>query len=460
MRPALLLAPLRRLIRPGSLKWRLVWRLVVLQVVMLTLLIALVIGGFVVTGVIPQEYEGRAVEILKKDVRRDDLGGLVLKESPALADLRAEVPDLWFVMRDEQGHSLAEGIVPQEFARLAASLDNIDNAKLVWNRGTTLPAAIVSWYETKAGRVQIFTGAQGRFRLTALLAVTPELFLQAILPIGGVMGLATLVVIPLVVRNAFKGLRQAAQLAEKIDVDARGVRLPVARIPTEIAPLVKAVNGALDRLDRGYERHKRFLIDAAHELRTPVAILNTRITSLPATPERARLLQDTARLSTLTDQLLDIQRLGRQPEGLTPIDLVAAARGVVVDLAPVAFATGYEMSFEPAADELSVKGDRTAIERAITNLVQNAIEHGGNAGRITITVARPATVEISDEGEGVPEAERDRIFEPFYRLRPRGHGAGLGLNLVQEIMQMHGGRVELDRARNGGACFRMVFPAA
>lgn len=448
---------LKRIFRPLSLKWRLVWRLVVLQVILLTLLIALILGALIVTGVIPENYEGRAVDVLRKSVRKDAAGELVLKNGSALSDLRAEVPDLWFVLRDEQGHTLSEGTVPPEFTRMAAALDHIDNAKLVWKKGSTLPAAIVQWYDTDAGRIQIFTGAQGRFKLTALIAVTPELFLEIILPIGGVMAVATLVVIPLVVRSAFRGLRRAAALAEKIDIEERGVRLPVEGIPSEIAPLVKAVNGALDRLDKGYERHKRFLIDAAHELRTPVAILNTRITSLPATPERARLLQDTARLSTLTDQLLDIQRLGRQSERFVSIDLVAVARGVIVDLAPMAFAAGYEMSFEPAAGQMFANGDRTAIERAITNLVQNAIVHGGNAGRITITVTGPATVEVSDEGDGVPATEREKIFEPFYRLRPRGHGAGLGLNLVQEIMQMHGGRIELACSEQKGASFRLVF---
>lgn len=454
-----LLRSLKRFFRPISLKWRLVWRLVVLQVVLLTLLIGVIFGALIVTGVIPDNYEGRAVQVLVKDVHKDASNQLVLRNGQALAGLREEVPDLWFVLRDEHGHSLSEGTVPPEFARMAAALDHIDSARLVWKKGTTPPAASVDWHDTDAGRVQIFTGAQGRFKITALLEITPQIFMDVILPVGGVMAVATLLVIPLVVRNAFAGLRRAAAQAQKIDIDERGVRLPVEQIPSEIAPLVKAVNGALDRLDKGYERHKRFLIDAAHELRTPVAILNTRITSLPATPERARLLQDTARLSTLTDQLLDIQRLGRQSERLVRVDLVAAARGVIVDLAPMAFAAGYEMSFEPTTGELFVNGDQTAIERAITNLVQNAIEHGGNAGRITIAITRPAMVEISDEGEGVPAAERETIFEPFYRLRQRGHGAGLGLNLVQEIMQMHGGRIELACTEDQkGACFRMVFP--
>ncbi|BCH27435.1 two-component sensor histidine kinase [Mesorhizobium sp. L-8-10] len=448
----------RRLLRrPRSLKWRLVWRMVLLQVVLLTLLVALILGAFLVTGWIPQNYEGRALDVLTKQVRRDADGELVLKDGSDLAELREEVPDLWFIIRDEEGHRLSEGTVPPQFTRMAAALDHIDSAKLVWKLGTTLPAAVVQWFDTKAGRVQIFTGAQGRFRITALLAVTPELFVQVILPIGGIMALASLVTIPLVVRGILTGLRRAAARAEHIDIEKRGVRLPTAGIPTEIEPLVKAVNGALDRLDAGYERHRRFLTDAAHELRTPVAILNTRIASLPPTSERSRLQQDAARLSTLTDQLLDIQRLDRRSEPFQPVDLVAAAHGVVADLAPMAFGAGYDMSFDAAPGRIVTTGDRMSIERAVTNLVQNAIEHGGNGGKITISVAAPAVIAVSDEGEGVPQAEREKIFQPFYRLRQRDQGAGLGLNLVAEIMQMHGGRVELNDVQPKGACFRMIF---
>jgi signal transduction histidine kinase len=260
-----------------------------------------------------------------------------------------------------------------------------------------------------------------------------------------------------VVHGALRGLGQAAAAAEHIDIDQRGVQLPADKVPREILPLVKAVNDALGRLDRGYERHKRFLTDAAHELRTPIAILATRIAALPPSPERARLLQDTARLSTLTDQLLDLQRLDRQSEAFGPVDLVDAARAVVVDLAPISFAAGYEMDFEAEATSIMVSGDRTAIERAVMNLIQNAIEHGGNAGRIRIAVSAPAMIEVADEGSGVPQEERERIFEPFHRLRPRSHGAGLGLNLVREIMQLHGGHIEVVDDAAKGACFRMAF---
>ncbi|MEP6565662.1 MAG: ATP-binding protein [Mesorhizobium sp.] len=116
------------------------------------------------------------------------------------------------------------------------------------------------------------------------------------------------------------------------------------------------------------------------------------------------------------------------------------------------------MSFEPEKETLVATGDRTAIERAVTNLIQNAIEHGGHAGKIAVSVIAPAVIEVRDEGGGVPPAERERVFAPFYRLCPKEHGAGLGLNLVQEIMQLHGGRIEIFDGEPTDACFRMTFP--
>ncbi|MET2829011.1 sensor histidine kinase [Mesorhizobium shangrilense] len=447
--------------RPRSLKWSLVLRIALLQCAMLTLIILGIIGALLATGLIPHDYEDASLDVLVDAIARDAKGDLILKETPDLITLRSNVPDLWFIIRDKQGHRLQEGTVPAAFQPFVGLLDNISDARIDHAIGDAAPpAAKIRWSDTAAGSVQIMTGTKGGLSLLRLLMEAPQLFLWGILPLAGLMGLATLFATPWVVRGALSGLGHAATEAERIDIDKRGVRLPLKDVPREVTPLVKAVNAALERLDRGYERHKRFLTDAAHELRTPVAILNTRLASLPPMPERARLLQDAARLSTLADQLLDLQRLDRQAEHFKPVDLVVIARNVVVDLAPMAFSAGYEMSFEPAAKSVFVTGDRTAIERAVTNLVQNAIEHGGNTGKITVSVTAPAVIEVLDEGDGVPLGERERIFEPFYRLHPRDHGAGLGLNLVQEMMQLHGGRIEILQGDPSGARFRMTFPTA
>lgn len=442
-----------------SLKWRLVPRIAVLQGIMLTLFVVLIIVILLGTGIIPRQYEDGTLDVVVDALTRNAEGGFELKETPALAKLRATVPDLWFIIRDKDGNRIEEGIVPAVFRPFAERLDNIIDARFDHKIGAAAerPEALARWTDTGVGNIQVMSGTKGELSLFRLLTEAPNIFLQAVLPLIGLMALSTLVATPWVVHVALRGLGHAAAAAERIDIDQRGLQLPADKVPREILPLVKAVNDALGRLDRGYERHKRFLTDAAHELRTPVAILATRIAALPPSSERARLLQDTVRLSGLTDQLLDLQRLDRQRETFGPVDLIDAARSVVLDLAPISFSAGYEMDFEAEAASIMVSGDRAAIERALMNLIQNAIEHGGNAGRISVTVSAPAVIEVADEGNGVPPEERERIFEPFHRLRPRNHGAGLGLNLVREIMQMHGGHINLvdDVAR--GACFRMTF---
>jgi signal transduction histidine kinase len=450
-------------LRPRSLRWRLVGRLVMLQATTLTvliLLVLLIVAALWRSGVLGDD-EGNTLGVLRAAVERDAGGGLVLSPTPSLASLRSEISNLWFIVRDQHGHRLSEGTVPPAFVPIADVLDHISDARLGWSTGEALPpAGLVKWVDTRAGKVQILTGTEGHRHIimSRFIEAAPPLFFNVILPIIGLMALTTLVGTPFVVRRAMAGLGKAAAQAERIDIDRRGVQLSVDDVPIEIIPLVKAVNDALGRLDKGYERHTRFLADAAHELRTPIAILTTRVSSLPAGPEKTRLLEDATRLSVLTGQLLDLQRLDQQADQFAPVDLVGIARRVVLDLAPLAFAAGYEMSFEPEDEEIVVNGDQASLERALTNLVQNAIDHGGRRGTIMVRVARAGQIEVCDEGAGIPMEEREHVFEPFYRLKQGGRGAGLGLDLVRKIMHLHGGRAEAVGGPSTGACLRMIFP--
>ncbi|MGO7427093.1 sensor histidine kinase, partial [Rhizobium ruizarguesonis] len=165
-------------------------------------------------------------------------------------------------------------------------------------------------------------------------------------PIVAVMALGALIATPLVVRRSLVGIDQAALQADTIDIDQRGGRLSEHDIPEEIAPLVHAVNRALGRLDEGYERQERFLTDAAHELRTPIAILNTRIGSLPHSSIKTDLLEDAARLAVLTEQMLDLQRLKQGKVQFTKVDLGQLARKVIIEMAPLAFAAGYTVQLD------------------------------------------------------------------------------------------------------------------
>lgn len=449
-----------RSVQPNSLRWRLVRRLVGLQACLLALLALLTIGALIWGGfILTLESEDDLIETLQGAVTRNAGGELVLRETPDLAKLRSQTPGLWFIARDRQGQSLASGNVPPEFARIGGALDHVGQARLGWNLGDRpRPTARMKWVDTVAGDVQVVTGPEAQVQLRRFAWAALIVFLSVVLPALAVMALATLVATPLVVRGALAGLGVAAAQAERIDVDQPGTRLPIADVPAEVVPLVKAVNGALGRLDEGHERHKRFLADAAHELRTPIAILQTRLEAQSPGPDNARLLEDVSRLAILTDQLLDLQRLQQSLARFAPVDLVMIARRIAIDLAPLAIAAGYGLSFEPRTESVEVMGDQASLERALTNLVQNAIEHGGRHGTITIAVESSGVIEVSDEGAGIPTGERERIFEPFRRLQPRDRGAGLGLNLVQEVVRLHDGRVTVQDGPNGGARFKMVLP--
>ena len=444
----------------GTLRWRLVRRLVALQVALLAALLLILLGWSWSRGdSLALETEDRVLEVLRDAVAHEAGGQLVLHPTPALAALRAEVPDLWFSIHDAQGHWLSEGRVPPEFARIGHALDDVGQARLGWNIGDPArPTARVKRMDTAAGTVQVMTGPGGPLSLRQLAKVALLMLAAVGLPAAGLMALVTLLVTPLVVRRAMRGLDRAASDAARIDVDRRGVRLPAEHVPAEAAPLVHAVNAALARLDEGYAQQQRFLLDAAHELRTPIAILQARLEGLPDGAPRTQLLEDVARLATLAEQMLDAQRLRQQDAAFAPVDLAALATQVAADLAPLAIAAGYALALEPPAGSMLVDGDRAALERAMTNLVQNAIRHGGRRGTIALRIAAPRALEVADQGEGIAAADRERIFEPFHRLRPLAGGAGLGLHLVREIVQRHGARIAVRDEPGGGACFRIDFP--
>lgn len=446
-----------------SLRSQLVWRLIPLQAAFLTILAVLVVGTLWGTGLLlDNRDEDQVIDILRKAITRDDAGDLILRPLTELKTLRSETPDLWFLIRDRHGHSLAEGPVPPEFARIGGALDDIGQARLGWQMfddDPRKPAARMKRVETAAGTVQILTATQGRMSAGKALLAMSAVLLGFVLPSLVLMTLATSVAIPIVVRRALAGLSAAANEARRIDIDKRGTKLPAEHIPAEIVPLVDAINDALSRLDEGYARHKRFVADAAHELRTPIAILNTRLESLPQSSDKIRLIEDVARLSILAEQMLDLQRLDGSRATFVAIDLVALGQRVVADLAPFAIAAGYEISFEPATKSVEALGDKTALARALTNLVQNAIQHGGRRGVIRVRVLPPANIEVADQGPGIPMAQRAHVFEPFYRLQRLDRGAGLGLNLVREIVQLHRGQIAVLDEAPSGACFRITLPS-
>lgn len=374
--------------------------------------------------------------------------------SPALERLVADNPQIWFYARTQAGESAELGAVPPLYREHVGDLWALEMLEVRMANGGE-GAVLVRPEPSPVGTVRVMTGDGPVIGVAKIVTRISSLI---VFGTTGLLFLASIIAIPRVVRWEMRGLKSSAEQAKLIDINTRGTRLPTDDVPEEVRALVNAVNDGLARLDDSYDKRERFLADSAHELRTPIAILQTRIETADPFPEQARLLVDVARLSSLADQLLDLQRMDLGSSAFAPLDLVDLADTVVGDLAPLAIAAGYELALNAPDRAVMINGDGGSLVRALTNVVQNAIAYGGQRGEITVEVGREGTLTVTDEGPGVPETERDRVFEPFYRVKPSARGAGLGLNLVDNIVRRHNGHITIADAISGGACFVITLP--
>jgi hypothetical protein len=240
----------------------------------------------------------RAAQITANAIIRDAGGQLAVEETREFIELRDNVPDFWFVAVSEKGEIVQGGPVPEAFSNMDQQLSDIKvsdvrDAALSYSYLAVVRIAVVRRALGPAGEF-VMIGKGGPFSMTFPVLLFSNIL---IMPILILMSIVTTVTIPWIIRREFIALSAIARAAESIDIDRRVYRLPDADIPREVQPLVQAVNGALQRLDDGYERHKRFILDAAHELRTPIAILQTRVETLLDGPARGRILTDASRIA-------------------------------------------------------------------------------------------------------------------------------------------------------------------
>jgi signal transduction histidine kinase len=435
--------------RRPSLKWPLIIQPLLLQFAILFicfLSVLAVVTRFDSGG--PYTDESITPVIAAAIVRSND-GALTVRITQPLAALQAETPTLWFVAEDDAGRRVSFGQVPAQHAAFTSALRNLSYGHVRDRFAPHILSAVIRREDSPVGPLTIMGhGKLTKVSFTVLLASS-----IAALPIFLLMGLVSLFATPWIVRRSLAGVTRIAQEAERIGAGRRGMRLSEEQVPAEIAPLVRAVNDALGRLDEGYERQRRFIASAAHELRTPIAILRVKVDAAQEASTR-RLGRDIERLANLAEQMLDLQRLDANWQD-KELDLASLVRRVAGDLAPLVIAG--DRSIEVVVDHPQpIRGDVGAIERVVTNLVQNAIDHGGR--HVTVRVVGPA-FEVEDDGPGIPPDERARVFEPFHRLRPRSTGSGLGLHLVQQVVERHGGNVSILGAPGGGTIARVEFPA-
>ena len=262
-------------------------------------------------------------------------------------------------------------------------------------------------------------------------------------------------------RRAMQPIIAASSMAGKIGPDRIDLRLPEANMPLEVLPLVRAVNRALERLDAGFRAQREFTADAAHELRTPLAILRTQIDMVEDREIAEPLSQDVESMSRLVNQLLEISELDSffVADGETA-DIVAIAAEIAAFLAPLALSKNKMLAVIGADHPVRVHGNADAIARALRNLAENALTHTAPGTTVELAVAEDAPIRVLDRGPGVPKTERQHIFKRFWRRDRRGGGhAGLGLAIVARIVEMHGASISVEDRPGGGAVFVLHFPA-
>lgn len=264
-----------------------------------------------------------------------------------------------------------------------------------------------------------------------------------------------------IIHRTMRPVVAASRLAERIGPLRTDLRLPEAGMPREVQPLVHAVNEALDRLGEGLRVQREFTADAAHELRTPLAILRTQIDMI-ADHDLARSLgHDVENMSRLVNQLLEMAELETFViEGDEIADLVAVAAEVAAFLAPIALANDKRVAVAGARGPVRVRGNSDMLGRALRNLVENALVHTPAQTTVEIAVDAAGAITVYDRGPGIPAADREQIFHRFWRRDRRRQGSsGLGLSIVARIAEQHGAQVSVADRPGGGAAFTLRFPA-
>lgn len=306
---------------------------------------------------------------------------------------------------------------------------------------------------------QDFAERKAIARRSAAKTATPLLLLMPLLVLS----------IRLVIGRAFKPLLELSR-----DIDASGLDrlhpLDPALAPAEIHPFVHALNGLLERAGLSLSRQRRFVADAAHELRTPLTALSLRAQRLggqemseTARKEFTELSAGIARTQRLVDQLLTLARTQEAPADAPSVPLEDVLRSVLEDLLPLAL----ERRIDLGIAELSgpgTRGPEAELRAIVRNLVENALRYAPEGGRVDLSLvstSQGTLFSVEDDGPGIPPAERERVFDPFYR--PAGteqQGSGLGLSIVRVACERLEASVQLLEAREGGLRADVLFPKA
>jgi len=318
--------------------------------------------------------------------------------------------------------------------------------------------------QTADGVIQIAQPVRVREAFARAAALRVVIPLMLLLPI-------MIASVAWIVRRGLLPLRDVTAEVQRRDVRSL-TPLAAGTLPLEIAPLVSELNRLLARLQAAFAVQRAFISDAAHELRSPLTALRLQLQLLDRAPDAAARTEARERLGAaveraihLVEQLLTLARSDPQESGgrFEPVDLGAVAAQGITDTHALAIVRNIDLGLE-AEPGTTVRGDPEALRTLIRNLVDNAVRYTPSGGSVRVhsrNAGDRAVLEVTDTGPGIPPAERERVFDRFYRRAAvQESGTGLGLAIVRAIAERHGARVALDEAPGGGLKVIVDFPRA
>ncbi len=443
-----------------------------LRWLLIPLLILFVIDAtgsyFLAARIARRVYDGELMEIARElalHVKRDAASISFDLESDAERTLLLDEQDkVYYAVHSGKDERIAgnPALAPRGDARIAKSFFGADIdgsevrvAQLVVSGATARDAPVV---------VQVAETLNKRH------ALAQEVMVDVIMPQLALILIAGGLVWVGVARGLgpLQHVRQA--IAERSHLDLSPVATEHA--PAEIYPLLHAINDLMGRLEEVLSFQNRFIADAAHQLRTPIAGLKAHIEvalredNLAAAKQSlAHIYTSVERLSRLVSQLLSLAR--NEPNtvrkvALAQVDLGKLAFDLTTEWVPEAYRRRIDLGFEGNAHEPIILGDSARLTDLINNLLDNAVRYTREGGRVTVRVSSGPTprVSVSDDGPTIPQSERERVFERFHRLLGTHYeGSGLGLAIVREIAELHGASIVVAEDSDGtGNTFTVCFP--
>jgi signal transduction histidine kinase len=378
-----------------------------------------------------------------------------IRSSGRLDELKSSSPNLWYLIsngsfRSEFGSDRRPPLpfpLPYSGPIGFSVLNTLD-------QNSTFCLAVVA--RGPSNLVMMIGNAQIRYWLFARSFVARNhlpLFLAAL-----AFALTVAIGVLLSARFVSGSIARVTALALAVDEAAPQGSIALDKVPAELKPLVQALNRAFDKIDVYIRTQRRFLGNAAHQLRTPLTILRTKIEDVNEAALKAELIRDVRRLTSLVSAMLDLAQLQNQAIERRPFDLAVVTREVLADFGPSALDAGIDLSLERSDEGIPIVfGVEAAVRSALANLIGNALVHARGARRVVARLTR-WSVSISDDGAGISPVFERELIEPFQTGNTSQRGAGLGLAIVQEIMAYHGGELIMTSTPGAGTTACLRFP--